>query len=189
MHALILVDLQNDFLPGGALGVPDGDGVIIAANALSAGFDLVVATQDWHPPGHSSFLSTGPAGTPVGIWPAHCVAGTPGAEFAAELDLRRVAAIFRKGSDPRFDSYSGFFDVAQRPTGLGGYLRSRDIIAVTVVGLATDYCVRATALDAVALGFAVTVDAGACRAVNVQPGDGDRALDALAAQGVRIIPA
>jgi nicotinamidase/pyrazinamidase len=174
VKALILVDLQNDFLPGGALAVPRGDEVIPVANRLQPRFDLVVATQDWHPRGHGSFASSYPGrkpgelselgGLPQVLWPDHCVQGSRGAEFARDLSMNRVEAIVRKGTDPRIDSYSGFFDNGHRKsTGLGDYLKGRGAAWVFVLGLATDYCVKSTALDARRLGFRATLVEDGCR--------------------------
>ena len=176
--ALILVDIQNDFCPGGSLAVKEGDAVVPIANQLQKRFPLVLATKDWHPPGHSSFVS---------LWPPHCVQETAGAEFVAGLDTSRVARVFLKGTDPEVDSYSGFFDNEHlRATGLGDYLKERGVTDVFIVGLATDYCVKFTALDAVMLGFKTTVVADACRGVEVQDGDTRRALEEMAAAGVQI---
>ena len=176
--ALILVDIQNDFCPGGALAVKEGDAVVPIANQLQKRFPLVLATKDWHPPGHSSFVS---------LWPPHCVQETAGAEFVAGLDTSRVARVFLKGTDPEVDSYSGFFDNEHlRATGLGDYLKERGVTDVFIVGLATDYCVKFTALDAVMLGFKTTVIEDACRGVEVQDGDTRRALEEMAAAGVQI---
>lgn len=196
MNALLLIDIQYDFLPGGALAVGEGDAVIPAANALMPRFPLVVASQDWHPPDHGSFASVqgaGPGtmgtlhGLPQVMWPDHCVQGTRGADLAAELDTRRVEAIFRKGVDPTVDSYSAFWDNGRRrSTGLAGYLRARGVTDLVVCGLATDYCVRFTALDAVDAGFGVTLALAACRGVELAPGDVERALFELQAKGVRI---
>ena len=200
MNALILVDIQNDFLPGGALPVPEGDRILPLANRLQAAFPLVVATQDWHPPGHGSFAAAYPgkkpgdlgqlAGLPQMLWPVHCVQYGRGAEFAPGLDTARVAQVFQKGVDPEIDSYSGFFDNGhRRATGLGDYLHERGVTHVFIAGLATDYCVKFTALDARRLGFAVTVIADACRGVNLRPGDAAAALDEVRAAGGRIVPA
>ena len=176
--ALILVDIQNDFCPGGSLAVKEGDAVVPIANELQKRFPLVLATKDWHPPGHSSFVS---------LWPPHCVQETAGAEFVVGLDTSRVARVFLKGTDPEVDSYSGFFDNEHlRATGLGDYLKERGVTDVFIVGLATDYCVKFTALDAVMLGFKTTVVADACRGVEVQEGDTRRALAEMAAAGVQI---
>lgn len=198
MNALILVDLQNDFLPGGALAVPQGDRVIPLANQLAARFPLVVATQDWHPASHGSFAAQHPgrrpgetidlAGLPQVLWPVHCVQHTPGAAFAAALDTSRITRLFPKGTDPTIDSYSGFFDNGHRKaTGLGDYLRSQGVTDVTVLGLATDYCVKFTALDARRLGFGVTLVIDACRGVELAPGDCARAIDEMRTAGVRIV--
>lgn len=197
MNALILVDLQNDFLPGGALGVPGGDEIISIANRLQPLFDVVVATQDWHPEDHGSFASNHPGARPFDVgtldgltqvlWPDHCVQGSDGARFAETLSTERIERIFQKGTDRLIDSYSGFFDNGKRKsTGLGEWLKERGVQAVTLVGLATDYCVQATALHAHALGFQTTVVEDAVRAVDIQPGDGARALDALRRAGVNV---
>ena len=198
MRALLLIDVQYDFLPGGALAVPDGDAVIPAANRLQPAFDLVVATQDWHPRGHGSFASSHPgkrvgelgelAGLPQVMWPDHCVQGTRGAELAAELSQSRVEAIFRKGTDPGIDSYSAFFDNGHRKsTGLADYLRGKGVRELTMVGLATDYCVRFSALDARAQGFDVVVVEDACRGVELAAGDVARALEAVRQAGGRVV--
>jgi nicotinamidase/pyrazinamidase len=177
--ALVLVDIQNDFCPGGSLAVSEGDRVVPVVNELQKHFDLVIATKDWHPAGHSSFAS---------LWPPHCVQETAGAEFVAGLDTSRVARVFLKGTDTEIDSYSGFFDNEhRRATGLGDYLKERGVTDVVVVGLATDYCVKYTALDAVMLGFKTTVVVDACRGVEVQEGDSARALEEMAAAGVRLM--
>jgi nicotinamidase/pyrazinamidase len=178
-EALIVVDVQNDFTPGGALGVPEGDEVIGRINELMASgrFDLVLATRDWHPPDHGSFATNDPPGP----WPVHCVQGTPGAELHPALHRDDIDRIVDKGQDPATEGYSGF-----DATGLGDLLRERGVDAVTVVGLATDYCVKNTALDALREGFAVTVDSAAARPVDVQPGDGDRALAEIRAAGGRV---
>jgi nicotinamidase/pyrazinamidase len=177
-RALIVVDVQNDFTPGGALAVPDGDAVTARLNELmaSGGFDLVVATRDWHPPDHGSFESEG------GRWPRHCVAGTPGAELHPDLDASSVDVIVDKGRDPGTEGYSGFDG-----TELATLLRERDIDELTVAGLATDYCVRATALDGLREGFAVTLDRAASRGIDAEPGDVERALDDVRAAGGRVV--
>jgi nicotinamidase/pyrazinamidase len=196
-HALILVDLQNDFLPGGALGVPGGDEVIPLANRLMDDFEIIVATQDWHPPDHGSFAANHPGkqvfesidlhGLPQTLWPVHCVQGTPGAEFAAGLDTGCITRVFRKGTRPEVDSYSGLFDNGRRhSTGLAEWLREQGVTRVTVCGIATDYCVKFTALDAVAEGFEVTLHLPACRGVDLQAGDVAAAVDAMREKGVRI---
>ena len=200
MHALILVDIQNDFLPGGALAVPRGDEVVPVANRLMGQFELVVATQDWHPADHRSFASQHPGravgdeielnGLPQTLWPDHCVQGSPGAELAPKLDARRIAHVVRKGLDREIDSYSGFFDNGRRKaTGLDDYLKRRGAADLTIIGLATDYCVKFTVLDALRLGYRVTVDlAGVC-GVELRAGDCERALAELRAAGASIAPA
>ena len=177
MNALILVDIQNDFCPGGALAVREGDRIVPLVNELQKQFELVVATKDWHPLNHSSFS----------IWPPHCIQGGKGAELAGGLETERIEKVFLKGIDQAVDSYSGFFDNEhKRSTGLGDYLKERGISQVFIVGLATDYCVKFTALDAIALGFKTTVIADACRGVNVNPGDSERAIEEMEAAGVAI---
>jgi nicotinamidase/pyrazinamidase len=196
-QALILVDLQNDFLPGGALGVPGGDEIIPLANRLMDDFEIIVATQDWHPPDHGSFAANHPGkqvfesidlhGLPQTLWPVHCVRGTPGAEFAPGLEVARITRVFRKGTRPEVDSYSGLFDNGHRhSTGLAEWLREQGITRVTVCGIATDYCVKFTALDAVAEGFEVTLHLPACRGVDLRPGDVAAAVAAMREKGVRI---
>src|SRR5262245_10541052 len=178
--ALLLVDLQNDFLPGGALGVPQGDEVIPIANRLSRHFDLVIATQDWHPANHGSFAASHPgrrpgdriqlAGLEQILWPTHCVQGSRGAEFAPGLDTTKFARVFHKGTDSLLDSYSAIFDNARRKsTGLDAYLSEQGITDVYIAGLATDYCVKYTAHDARELGFHTHVIGDACRGVNLRP--------------------
>jgi nicotinamidase/pyrazinamidase len=176
-EALVIVDFQNDFTPGGALGVDGGDRIADRVNELAADprFDLVVATRDWHPADHGSFTAQG------GIWPVHCVQGTSGAELHPGLDRTKVDVVVDKGQPVDTDGYSGFDG-----TDLEALLRERGIDRITVVGLATDYCVKNTVLDARSLGFDVDVDADAVRAVNVEPGDGDRALDAMRAAGATV---
>lgn len=182
MRALVLVDIQNDFCPGGALPVPQGDLVVPVANELQEGFDLVVATQDWHPPNHSSFAENG------GIWPVHCVQGTAGAELAPGLRTSRIERVFKKGTDVNVDSYSGFFDNDhQHATGLGEYLQDKGVDAVYVCGLATDYCVKFTALDARGLGLDTYLIEDGCRGVEVQPGDVARALQEMRQAGVHVV--
>jgi nicotinamidase/pyrazinamidase len=176
--ALILVDIQNDFCPGGSLAVKEGDRIVPVVNELQKRFPLIVATKDWHPVGHSSFAS---------LWPPHCVQETAGAEFVPGLDTSRVARVFLKGTDMEIDSYSGFFDNEhQRATGLGDYLKERGVTDVTIAGLATDYCVKYTALDALMLGFNTTVVADACRGVEVAEGDTERAVAEMVAAGVQV---
>jgi len=197
MNALILVDLQNDFLPGGALGVQRGDELIEIANRLMLRFDLVVATQDWHPADHLSFAAQHDEydvgdvidldGLPQVLWPVHCVQGTGGAEFASGLNLAGIASVFPKGTDRRRDSYSGFYDNGGlHPTGLGRYLVTAAVDTVHVMGLATDYCVRATAIDAVRLGFVTHLIESACRGVELHPGDCEHAIDEMRQSGVQV---
>ena len=176
-RALVIVDFQNDFTPGGALAVPEGDEIADRLNALAASgdYDVVVATRDWHPPGHGSFAERG------GPWPVHCVAGTPGAELHPGLDRSPIDAVIDKGQDPSTEGYSGF-----DATNLAQLLRERGIEQLTVVGLATDYCVKNTALDAVREGFSVTVDSTAVRGVEVQEGDSQRALEEVRAAGASV---
>jgi nicotinamidase/pyrazinamidase len=172
--ALVIVDFQNDFTPGGALAVRDGDAIAEKINELAASgdYDLVVATRDWHPPDHGSFADQG------GPWPVHCVAGTEGAQLHPALDQSKLDVIVDKGQSTDTDGYSGF-----EGTELESLLRERRITQVTVVGLATDYCVRNTALDALRAGFQVTVDSTAVRGVEVQEGDSERALAEVRAAG------
>jgi nicotinamidase/pyrazinamidase len=197
-QALILVDIQNDFVPGGALPVAEGDRVVPIANRLQKHFDLIVATQDWHPANHGSFASQHAGkkigdvidlhGLPQVLWPDHCVQRSNGAEFHPDLDRSRVARVFQKGVDPEIDSYSGFFDNGhRRGTGLAEYLKSQGVTHVFVCGLATDYCVKFTALDARQLGFDTTVVVAACRGVNLQPGDVDAAIKDMHRAGIHAI--
>lgn len=198
--ALIVIDVQNDFCPGGALAVPEGDDVIPVANAWMQReeIDLVVASQDWHPPNHLSFAAMHEGRSPGEIvelegleqvlWPVHCVQGSQGARFAAGLSIERFDAVFQKGVDRRIDSYSAFFDNGhRRSTGLSAFLRDQEVERCVFVGLALDYCVKYSALDARREGFAADVVAAGTRAVNLQPGDGERAFEELRAAGVRII--
>jgi len=197
MKALILVDIQNDFIPGGALAVPDGDAVIAVANRIQDCFPLVVATQDWHPANHGSFAANHPGknlfdpielhGLPQTLWPMHCVQKTPGADFAPGLNRERIARVFQKGTDAGIDSYSGFFDNGHRQaTGLGDYLRENRITEVFVAGLATDYCVKFIVLDVLQLGFKVHLIEDACRGVNLHPGDVERAVQDMKAAGAQV---
>ena len=194
MKTLLLVDLQNDFLPGGALAVPEGDQVIEVANRLMPHFPLVVASQDWHPVGHGSFASQHP-GRHVGdqvildgleqiLWPDHCIQGTWGAEFSDHLRQDSIRSIFHKGTDPHIDSYSALYDNGhRRSTGLAEYLRSQNVRELYIMGLATDFCVRYTALDALTSGFQVRIIIDGCRGVNLQPGDDCRSLEAMRSAG------
>lgn len=176
MHALVLVDIQNDFVQGGNLPVPNGDQIIPLVNELQHAFKLVVATQDWHPPNHQSFASSQEGKIPFQtimlhgieqvLWPDHCVQGSQGAEFHAQLNMNHVEAIFRKGMDPGIDSYSGFYDNGhKKSTGLAGYLRERKTTKVYICGLAADYCVGYTALDALKENFETYVIEDATRAI------------------------
>jgi nicotinamidase/pyrazinamidase len=175
---LIVVDVQNDFCPGGALAVADGDAIVPLVNRLIQRYDQVVLTQDWHPPGHSSFASVHEDGEPFGsvempygeqtLWPDHCVQGTRGADFHPDLDWTKAQLVIRKGFRHELDSYSAFFENDRTtPTGLGGYLRERGLSKVVLVGLATDFCVGYSALDAARLGFETTVLLDACRAIDL----------------------
>ena len=200
MNALILVDLQNDFIPGGALAVPAGDLIVPVVNLLQRCFEIVVATQDWHPANHGSFAANHPGRKPYDsidlhglhqkLWPVHCVEETAGARFAANLDQSRWDRVFVKGTDPTIDSYSGFFDNGhRRSTGLGDYLKAQRVTDVYVAGLATDYCVKFTALDAISLGFRTHLIEDACRGVNLQPGDVAKAVEEMKTAGIEIIGA
>jgi nicotinamidase/pyrazinamidase len=195
--ALLIVDIQNDFLPGGALAVPDGDKVVSVVNAISAHFEVVLAAQDWHPPGHGSFASTHGkqpgevidlAGIQQELWPDHCVQGTKGAEFADDLELDRARKCFKKGVDPEIDSYGAFYDNGwRRATGLADYLRENNIERLYIVGLALDYCVKYSVLDGIKLGFDMYVVIDACRAINVHPEDDARAIEEMRAAGAHIV--
>ena len=179
-EALVIVDFQNDFTPGGALAVPHGDEIAGRVRELagSGRFDLVVATRDWHPPDHGSFTSADPPGP----WPPHCVQGTPGAELHPDAPAELVDLVVDKGQDPGTEGYSGF-----DATDLEATLRERGIDRLTVVGLATDYCVRWTALDALRAGFEVTVDRAGVRGIDAEPGDADRALEEVRGAGGSVI--
>ncbi len=193
-----MVDIQNDFLPGGALAVKEGSKIIPLVNKLQSKFDLVVTTQDWHPANHESFASNYPNGVigdlvdlhglPQVLWPDHCIQNTWGAELADTLDLSSVQKVFRKGTEAAVDSYSGFFDNGKRKdTGLSTYLQSKDVEQLFIVGLATDYCVKFTALDAVNLGFVTTVIVDAVKAVNLHPEDQENAIETMRLAGIQII--
>jgi nicotinamidase/pyrazinamidase len=196
-NALIVIDVQNDFCPGGALAVPEGDLIVPGINALMQDFDAVILTQDWHPNGHSSFATSHAGKAPFDmiempygpqvLWPDHCVQGSEGAAFHADLETTRADLIIRKGYNPAIDSYSAFFENDQTtPTGLEGYLNTRGITALTLVGLATDFCVAFSAQDAARLGFDVTVRSAVCRAIDL---DGSLAasLTGMKDAGVRIL--
>jgi nicotinamidase/pyrazinamidase len=197
MKALLIVDLQNDFVPGGALPVRQGDEIVPLINQLQPHFDLVLATQDWHPRNHGSFAANHPMKQPGDeidlhglrqtLWPVHCVQGTSGAEFVPGLERDRIEKVFRKGTDAGIDSYSAFFDNGRcKATGLGDYLKEKDASAVYVCGLATDYCVKFTALDARGLGFETILIEDACRGVDLKPGDVARAIKEMKQAGVLI---
>lgn len=196
MNALLLIDIQNDFLPGGALAVSGGDQIIPVVNALQNRFELVVATQDWHPATHKSFASAHPGnnvfeqidldGLPQVLWPDHCVQGTTGAELSPAVDWKRTEAIFRKGTNPDIDSYSGFYDNGHRKeTGLAAYLKGRGVTTVFLAGLAADYCVYFSAKDALAEGFNVVLIEDATRAID--EGGYQKARKDLLEEGGRIL--
>lgn len=177
MKALIIVDVQNDFLEGGSLAVPDGNTVIPIINEIQNDFELIVATQDWHPENHKSFAKNHPDknefeiidlnGLQQVLWPVHCVQGSFGAEFHKDLEINKIEAIFRKGMDSEIDSYSGFFDNGKRKnTGLFGYLKDRNVTEVFVCGLAADFCVQFTANDALDLGFKTTIIGNAAQPID-----------------------
>jgi nicotinamidase/pyrazinamidase len=196
--ALLVVDVQNDFCPGGALAVPDGDAVVPVINRITRTFPIVVATQDWHPKRHISFASRHEGknpfevieiqGTEQMLWPDHCVEGTPGADFHPELDATAVRFVLRKGANREVDSYSAFVENDRRTTtGLAGLLRELCVERIFVSGLATDVCVRATALDGRGAGFQVALLEDACRPVDVPPGNLHRALEEMRGRGVLIL--
>jgi nicotinamidase/pyrazinamidase len=196
MKALILVDIQHDFLPGGALEVPEGDAIIPVANKVQEHFELVVATQDWHPSNHGSFASnhegkepmekTELAGMEQVLWPNHCVQGSSGAAFPEQLNMNRVEAIFRKGMDPEIDSYSGFFDNGhKKSTGMADYLKGRKVDTVYVVGLAADVCVNYTLADALELGFNAVLIEDGTRPIDKQAYE--KALKELKEKGLKIM--
>ncbi len=198
MRALVMVDIQNDFMPGGALPTRNGDEVVPVINRIQPLFDVVIATQDWHPPAHGSFASNHPGRHPGDVidlngleqilWPDHCVQRTRGAELHRDLDRSRIAKIVHKGTDPGIDSYSTFFDNGRRKsTGLEDDLRARGVTDVYLAGLATDYCVLWSARDAADLGFHTHVIRDACRPVELKPGDSDRAFDEMRSSGIDVI--
>ena len=198
MNALLVVDIQNDFLPGGALAVPDGDQVIPIANRLLDRFALVLATQDWHPANHGSFAANHPNRRPGEVvdlngikqilWPVHCVQGSPGAAFSTQLRTERFSKVFKKGIDPGIDSYSSFFDNARRrSTGLIDFLRDRSVDELFICGLATDYCVKFSALDSIDSGIRTSVIEDACRGVDLNPGDSAAAIAEMRMARVSIV--
>ncbi len=196
MQAFIVIDVQNDFCPHGALAVPEGDQIVEGINALMNNFDSVILTQDWHPAGHSSFASSHegksaydvidmPYGPQV-LWPDHCIQGSMGAKFHTELHQDRADLIIRKGMNPAIDSYSAFFENDHKtPTGLEGYLNTRGITHLTMVGLALDFCVNYSAVDAAKLGFDVTVRGDLCRAIDLN-GSLDVAIEGMKGAGVTL---
>ena len=195
--ALIVIDVQNDFCTGGALAVPDGEAVIPTISKYMEYFETIVFTQDWHPEGHSSFASGYEGKNPLEtidlsygtqvLWPDHCVAGTVGAEFRDGLDVHQAQLVIRKGFRKEIDSYSAFFENDQStPTGLEGYLKTRQIERVFLCGLATDFCVYYSAIDAIKCGFKVVLIDGACRGINLN-GSLQAAMDDMQRQGVEII--
>jgi nicotinamidase/pyrazinamidase len=195
-HALVVIDVQNDFCPGGALAVAGGDEVVPLINALAKNFEHLIMTQDWHPAGHSSFASSHPGKKPFEsimmhygsqtLWPDHCIQGSDGAAFHPWLDLTKAELILRKGFRPGIDSYSFFFENDRKtPTGLAGYLAECGINTVTLAGLATDYCVAYSALDAARLGFNTTVRLDCCRAIDLD-GSLDKMLGKMRDAGVKL---
>ena len=196
-HALLVIDVQNDFCPGGALAVPEGDQIVPGINALMQNIPCVILTQDWHPSDHASFASEHPGAAaydmvdmpygPQVLWPDHCIQGSAGAVFHPDLEIDPADLIIRKGFRRAIDSYSAFFENHQTtPTGLEGYLRTRGIKRLTLAGLATDFCVAFSALDAAGLGFDVTVQMDLCRAIDLN-GSLDNATNAMRAAGVRLV--
>jgi len=197
-RALLLVDIQNDFLPGGALAVADGDAIVPIANRLMPLFDHVVASQDWHPPQHGSFAAQHPGFEPFQVgeldgleqifWPTHCVQGSPGADFASALDVAGIDHVVQKGTDPMIDSYSAFYDNEHRQaTGLAGHLRGKGVDSLFICGLAADVCVKFSVLDALAEGFDTTLIVDATRGVDMTPGDTDAAFTAMRQAGARLV--
>lgn len=198
MKALIIVDIQNDFIPGGALAVKEGDQVVPIINELQQKFDFIVATQDWHPADHGSFAANH-SNKKIGefidlnglqqiLWPVHCVQETTGAEFHPDLKTEKWKAVFKKGTNPKVDSYSGFFDNNRMgDTGLSAFLNENGIEEVFVCGLATDYCVKFTVLDAISEGFKTTLIADATRAVNLQENDDLKAIKEMSASGAKVV--
>ena len=194
--ALLAIDVQNDFCPGGALAVPEGDQVVPVINRLAERFEHVLLTQDWHPPGHGSFASAHPGRRPFEtveldygaqtLWPDHCIQGSPGGAFHPDLALTRAELVIRKGFDPAIDSYSAFQENDRKtPTGLAGYLRERGFERLFMAGLATDFCVHFSAVDGARAGFEVVVLEDACRAIDLE-GSLAAAMAAMAEAGVRL---
>lgn len=198
MRALLVVDLQNDFMPGGALGVKGADEIIPLINQLMPQFPLVVASMDWHPRDHCSFASSHPGkktgdvisidGSTQVLWPVHCVQNSHGAQLTSGLKKDLIVKIFHKGTEPNIDSYSAFYDNARRKsTGLSQFLKQKKVSEIFIAGLTTDYCVVYSALDALDEGFAVTVIQDACRGIDLHPHDVRNALAAIAARGGKVI--
>ncbi|NBB75749.1 MAG: bifunctional nicotinamidase/pyrazinamidase [Bacteroidetes bacterium] len=198
MKALLIIDVQKDFLPGGALAVPEGDRVVPIINSLQEKFGLVVATQDWHPPDHGSFASvhegknvftiTELDGLEQILWPDHCVQETPGADFAVDLQQKKIEAVFRKGMEKTIDTYSGFYDNGHRKsTGLADYLRGKEVDEVYITGLAGDVCVYFTVLDGLREGFTTHLITDATRAVNMEDDDFTKALGHMRQEGAKLI--
>jgi nicotinamidase/pyrazinamidase len=197
-NALVIVDVQNDFIPGGALPSLLGNHVLPVANVVQKNFDLIVASVDWHPAHHGSFASQYPDkkigdvidlhGIPQVLWPDHCVQNTFGAEFVRGLNTDRFAKIFHKGSDPTIDSYSAFFDNEhRRATGLGDFLKEQSVTDIYILGIATDYCIKYSAIDALHLGFKVHVIEDGCSGINLKPDDSKNAIEEIRTLGVKII--
>lgn len=198
MKALVIIDVQNDFLPGGALAVPEGDTVIPIINRLQASFELIVATQDWHPANHGSFAANHKnkkpgdlimlSGMEQILWPIHCVQHTLGAAFHPQLERKKWKAVFQKGTNPLVDSYSGFFDNNRmQDTGLRAYLKENGVTTLYVTGLATDYCVKFTVLDALREGFKTYLIEDATRGVNLAAQDSERAITEMSKAGSEVI--
>lgn len=197
MKALLLVDLQKDFLVGGALAIPGAKHIVPIVNQLQSKFGLIVATKDWHPANHRSFVEQHPGkrvgdtielqGVPIKLWPAHCVQGTQGAQLLDQLNPRKISKVFFTGVDPMCDCFSGFDNGLKTNSGLYPYLEERRVKSVYIVGLATDYYVKRTAMDAAILGLETFVVADACKAVNLYSGDEGRAYAEMIAAGVNII--
>lgn len=196
--ALILVDIQNDFCPGGSLAVNDGDKIVPIVNSIIDKFDNVIATQDWHPESHVSFAANNPGkkvndlielnGSPQVMWPVHCTQNSKGAEFVDSLDTEKITKVIKKGTDKNVDSYSGFYDNDHKnSTGLNDYLKEKNIDEIYVTGLATDYCVKFTVIDALNLGLKVNLVADACRGVNLNPDDSINAIKDMEKAGANII--
>ena len=196
MKALLVIDVQNDFCPGGALEVNKGDEIVPGINKIMSEFDLVVASQDWHPANHGSFASTHNkipgevielSGLQQVLWPDHCVENSFGAEFHPDLNTEKFDAVFTKGGDPQVDSYSAFFDNGHlNKTGLDDYLKQKGVNEVYICGLATDYCVKFTSLDAVALRYKTYLLEDLCRGVNLNPGDVAKAIMEMKEDGILI---